>query len=135
MNGCNLIGRTVALTLCPAHAEDGTVVVISGLYDVEDMDSNERGGPWFLVYPFWQPCCINVLHDRLDCKAAGLPEDQQCEHCNPRSYDIDADILHEQVDPQGYGLGLALERDLELAMEDQDQRERREISPGVWRAG
>ena len=124
-----LLGTTVALTRCPAHADDGRAVELSGLFDVEDCGANERGGPWYFVVRHGTPvACVNVEHDRLDC--SHLPKDARCEHCAAAWYSIEADALVAQAKPGAYGEDVAADRELGLAAEDHYGRE--ELEPGVY---
>lgn len=87
------LGRTIALTSCPAWDVAGVPVKISGLYSVEDfIDIDLQAGlreASFIVY------------------AAD-------EHTGA-SYEVLADSLWEQADPASYGRALADEREAELA--------------------
>jgi len=91
-----MLGKTVALTQCPGHNYQGKPVKLSGLFDIEDGDGDERGNNWFLVVPH------------------GVTEAQDADW-----YDIDVDTLWEQYDPKGYGRYIVAERELEF----EDERE------------
>jgi hypothetical protein len=101
MTSSPYLGRTVALTSCPAFAEgSGEVAVaenpISGL---------------FIVAEFWpvEPSAYVWSPTFLVCRAGG--------DADAPSWTVDADVLVSQVDPHAYGRQLELERDMEFAEE------------------
>jgi hypothetical protein len=132
------VGRTVALTLCDAWDTQGNDVVLSGLFDVEDLELEDRSaailGSSFQLVPQGLPeACLNVEHAEVDCKAAGIPPEHFCEACDPPWYSVDADRLFEQADPGGYGHNLAEDRHHEAMMEEECLREGFELGYGAWR--
>ena len=92
-------GRVIALALCLAYA-DGTETTISGLFTLEE---------YHVVEPssyVWSPCwTVSRVED--------------ADHEDATGYDIDANVLFEQVDPVGYGRYLCEERFWELRDEDE----------------
>ena len=94
-----MIGRTVALTQCPAY-QYGRDMKISGLYRVVDFTSDNYGQGFIL--------CRDDL-------------DPEVELDNTNSYDVEPSVLWEQVDPKGWGASLVADREHEFHMEDHDR--------------
>jgi hypothetical protein len=90
------IGRTVALTACPAYMADGKIQPISGLYHIVEFHPYE---PSAYV---WN-ACFSVAPEG-DFTEEGVVT-------------VDADTLWEQVEPSSYGAMLRAERDLAHAMD------------------
>ncbi len=105
------LGKTVALTLCPGWAA-GQEVVLSGLFDVEDLELEDHSAgirsSSFLICP--------------------TTDDD-----HPIMYAVDFNEFIEQVDPQSYGHNMAIERHHELMMEEECIRESFEVGQGAWR--
>jgi hypothetical protein len=92
----NLVGKTVALTLCKAWDVRGNQTEISGLWEVEDWDCIERGGPFFILYD------------------PSGPDSEE------NSVTVDEYDLIEQVDPHAYGRILEQERMMDFMEESND---------------
>lgn len=93
------LGRTVALTACPAY-RNGEDTTVSGLWTVEGFCPTE---PSAYV---WSPI-FELVRD-----VPGTDE--------PEWVDVDVDVLIEQIDPQAHARSLVEDREWELAAERMD---------------
>lgn len=105
----SIVGKTVALTQCPATDDDHEDVIISGLFDVLEHHPTE---PSAYV---WTPCLDVCPHDAPP--EGTLGEDVPV-------YTVDEYKFIEQTNPKLYGQILRDEREMELAAEREDMDQR-----------